>query len=333
MAQGIKALRYIQLGQETTAGTEVNATTLWLGVGSLEDRQAIEYVNADIAIMSGDGQTYSPYQLGSISFEPTPATFEQLGYILTAGIQNSNRAADGTGSGYVGTYTLPTTQANTVDTYTIEAGDNAQEEQMLYSFVEAFNLSGKSQEAVMVSADWLGRDVATGTKTASLSPPEDENILFQKGLLFIDTTGGTFGTTTQSNTLLEFNLSVDTGLRPLWSADGELYFSAVKYTAPEITLDVTFEHNTTSIAQKAVAVAEGARLVRLKFEGSALTTADTYTYKTLIIDLAGTWNAPFDKLGDIDGNSIVSGHFTSRYDVTADDWGKFIVVTQAAALV
>jgi len=333
MAQGIKALRYIQLGQETTAGSEVNATTLWCGVGAFEDRQGIEEVNADVAIMSGDGTTYTAYELGAIAFEPTPATFEQIGYIFTAGIKNADGVADGSGSGYTYTYTLPTTAANTVDTYTIEAGDNAQEEQMLYSFVESFNLSGKSQEAVMVSANWLGRDVATGTKTASQVPPDDEQIIFGKAVLYIDAVSGTFGTTTQSKSLLAFNIDVVTGVQPLWSADGSLQFAGLKYTAPEITMDLTFEHDTSSIAQKAAAVAETPKLIRIKIEGSSLTTGDTYTYKTLIIDLAGHWSAPFDALGEIDGNSVVTGHFKSHYDLTETAWGQFLVVTEASALV
>lgn len=332
MAQGIKALRFIQLGKETTAGTEANATTVWCGVGALEDRQAIVEVNADVGIMSGDASTYTAYQLGALSMEPTAATFEQLGYILNAGIKGVTGVADGTGSGYTYTYTLPTTTNNTVYTYTIEGGDNAGEEQMLYSFVESFTISGRSQEAVMVSANWLGRDVAPGTKTASQVPPNDEQIIFGKTKLYIDTAGGTWGGNIQSNTLLGFSLDVDTGVRPLWTGDGELYYSGIKYTAPAITLDVTFEHNTSSIAQKAVAVSESPRLLRLIIEGSALSTADTYTYKTLLIDLAGRWEI-FQPLTDEDGNSIVSGRFISKYDLTATDWGKILLVTDASALV
>ena len=80
-------------------------------------------------------------------------------------------------------------------------------------------------------------------------------------------------------------------------------------------------------------MAETPKLLRLKFEGSQLGTSDTYTYKTLIIDLAGHWSAPFDVLGDIDGNSVVTGHFRSHYDLTETAWGQFLVVTDASALV
>ena len=56
-----------------------------------------------------------------------------------------------------------------------------------------------------------------------------------------------------------------------------------------------------------------------------------YTYKTLIIDCAGKCVEP-GPLADQDGNDVRTGHLVSKYNVTASDWGKIIVVNEVAAL-
>ena len=40
---GVKALRKIQIGQETTAGTAVVATTIWRGEGVLQDEPRLSF--------------------------------------------------------------------------------------------------------------------------------------------------------------------------------------------------------------------------------------------------------------------------------------------------
>ena len=288
---GVRALRKIQCGVEATAGTAVPATTYWRGVGAIEDTQEMKFTEEDIGYLSGVDRSYVPALGAKITFADTPATFEQLPYILAAGVKNVvTGSADGTGSGKIYTYTFPTTAANTIKTYTIEGGDDQQEEEMEYSFVEAFKLSGKPGEALMMSADWIGRQVTASTFTGSLSLPTVEEILFSKGLLYIDAIAGTIGTTLKSNTLLGADLSVKTGWKAVRAADGQLYFSFIKSTPPEVILAITFEHDSTATAEKAFWRAQTARLIRLKITGTTLTTAGTtYTAKTLLIDLAGKW--------------------------------------------
>ena len=328
---GRRALRKIQIGIETTAGTETNATEIWRGVGVIDDETAPVFVEEDVGILPRTDRTYIPYVLGHLRFEDTPATYEQLPYILACGVENvQTGSADGTGSGKVYQYDFPTTTIPTICTATLEAGDNQQEEQFTYGYVSGFRISGAAQEAVMMSADWDGRQVAPGTYTASLTLDSVEEILFQKGTLYIDTSGGTFGGTQKTATMLAFDFTYNTGWVPLFTGDGTLYFTVNKHVGPEASLMVTFEHDTTAVAIAAAHLAETEQLVRIKVEGTALTTADSYTYKTLIIDVAGKWE--MDPLADQDGNDVRSATLTGRYNVTADDFGKIIVVNEVANL-
>jgi hypothetical protein len=330
---GVKPLRRIQLGAETTAGTAVAATALWRGKGTIQDDSPQKFAEEDIGFLVGVDRTYLPKQAAKIAFDPVEATYEQLPYILTAGIKAlTTGVADGVGSGKIYAYPFSTNAANTVKTFTIEGGDDQQEEEMEYSVVTALKLAGKSGEAIMMSGDWIGRQVTPSTFTTQPSTPSVEEILFQKTKLYIDAAGGTIGTTQKTNTLLAFDLDIKTGVTPVWTADGTLYFSFTKIVMPEITLKVTFEHDGTATAEKTAWRAGTARLIRLTATGTTLTTAGTtYIAKTLRIDLPGKWES-FDKIGEQDGNDIVVGTFRSRYNATAALGPSVTVVNELTAL-
>lgn len=329
---GVKALRKIQITAETTAGTQKAATTIWRGTGTLEDKTEVTFPEEDVGILGGADRSYIAFQDAGLALDATPATFEQLPHILEMGVMTATPTQDGTeGSGYAYAYTLPTTAVPTIKTYSIEGGDNQQEEEGAYFFCEDFKLEGKPREAVMMSANLRGRSVGPESFTTTATLPEVEEILFQKGKLYIDDVDGTLGETQKSATLLGFSLDVKTGLVPVFAGDGNLYFSFVKSTAPEVTLQITFEHDGTAVAEKAAWRAQTPRQIRLLFEGSALTTAGTYTYKTLIIDVAGKWQK-FDKLAEQDGNDIVTGTLLARYNATADLFTVLTVVNELSAL-
>jgi hypothetical protein len=327
---GVKSLRRIQLGKETTPGTSVAATTLWRGIGTIEDTLEVVHPEEDVGILGGTDRSYIPAVSGELEMEDTEATFEQLPYILEAGIDSQTPAQDGAGTLYIYTYTVPTTTQGDWRTYTIEGGDDQQEEEMAYCFVKEFTLSGKAGEALMVSATWEGRQVAPSTFTGSLALPTVEEILFSKGKLFIDG-AATFPATTQRLlTFLEMELKATTGLTSFKTGEGELYFSGVKRVMPEFVLDVTFEHDSTSVAEKAAWRAGTTRSVRLDFTGSA-GTGTTYSNKKLLIDMLGKWEK-FEKIGENDGNDIVKGTLRCRYNGTAASAGRFIITNLLTAL-
>lgn len=332
MSQGIKALRKIQLGVETTSGTAVAATALWRGMGTIEDTRETVFVEEDVGLLSGTDRSYVPILGASLSLTSTPATFEQLPYIGEMGIKTVTPAQDGAGSGYIYQYTEATTATPTIATYTIEGGDNIAAEEMEYSHAESFTIEGNAGESVMMSTELRGRQVATSSFTGAISLPSVDEILASKGKLYIDAIDGTIGSTQISNSLLNFTLNWTTGLIAVPTLDGALYFSFVKKTAPEITLDLTFEHDSSSVAEKAIWRAETPELVRLQFEGPALTTAGTsYTYKTFNIDLAGKWDN-FGALADQDGNDIVTGTFRARYNSTAAFFAELLIVNELTTL-
>lgn len=324
----------IQLGLETTPGTEVNATTIWRGRGMISDDREVRFVNEHVGLLVPTNRTYTPRVLGSLDMDDVEATYEQLPYILACGIKNvTTGASDGSGSGKIYTYDFPTgATSHTIKTATIECGDALQEEQMLYAFVTEFKLTGGAGESVRVSAKWNGRQVETGTFTSGLSPQSVDEILFQRGKLYIDDAGGTIGTTLKSNTFKSFTLNVRTGWKPVFTGDGNLYFSTIAFADPEVTLDMTFLHDATALGIKSDWRTENGQLIRLKFEGPALTTpGTTYSYKALIIDLAGKWEK-IEKIGEQDNLNVITGKFRCALDQSANLFATFVVVNEVSAL-
>jgi hypothetical protein len=333
MTYGIKPLRKILLGRETTAGTEADATTYWRGEGVMEDQLEVVFPDEDVGYLSGTDRSYIPKVAAAITFDETPATFEQVLHIFEAGIRTDAPSQNGTGSGYIYEYQWPTTTPNTIKTYTIEAGDNSQEEQATYFFVTSFTLAGAPNQAVTNAADWAGRQVAPGTYTTNATIPTVEEILFNKAKLYIDTAGGTFGGTQKTGTFLGFDLKVTTGWTARFTGDGQLYFAFVKQIMPEAILSVTMENDATGVAEKAAWLAQTPRKIRLRFDGSALTTVGggSYTTKTLIIDAMGKWEK-FGGLDEDDGDDTVTGDMRIRYNSTASQNMLITVVNELSAV-
>jgi hypothetical protein len=333
MAQGIKKLRKILLGRETTAGTNAAATTIWRGTGTFEDKLELVQIEEDVGYLSGVNRTAIPKVEAALELEEVDASFEQFKHILEMGVMTATPTTDGAaGTGKVYTYTFPTTAAATIKTYSIEGGDNAGEEEASGFFCEKFGLAGAAGETLKMSGSLIGRQLAPGTFTTNPTLPSVETILFSKGTLAIDTAGGTMGATNVASSLLEASLDVDTGWRAVYTGDGQLYFTFTKNVGAEIKLDITFEHNTSAIAEIAAWRAETPRLIELKWVGSAFATAGTtYTYKTLKVSLAGKWES-FSKIGDKDGNDIVTGTFLAGYDTTASKYAVVTVVDNEASV-
>lgn len=400
---GIRALRRIQLGKEATAGSSVNATTIWRGTGTLKNDLQVINPAEDIGIVTMTNRVYTPSAGGTLNIEATPATFEQLGYLLEMGIKAvASGVADGGGTGYVYSYPLPTTTKNSINTYSVEAGDDNQVEFTGYTYAESIKLSGKVNAAIEMSGVLKTRAVApvsytaatisftsttiadsanglgvfrsttsqvkvTGAATSgnnkifsvsagstasltvtggstesagstvtveqyfqSVSIPTVEEIIFNKAKLYID--GSTsIGTTQKSQTFLSFDLDLQTGWKGQPAGDGRLDFSFTKSTRPSGTLKVTFEHDGSASTEKAAWIAKTARAVRILCQGSTLTTAGTYSVKTLVIDVYGKWT-DFTALEDDNGNDTVTGTLTFGYDPTAATAGGFTIVNQISAL-
>lgn len=335
---GIRALSKVQLGAESTPGTNVATTTVWRGTGFIKDDLEVTFPEETIGVLGGTTRSYIGKYAGSIELTGD-LTFEQFGYIGNAGIKFATPTTDAS-SAFIRTYSFPILAASAVAstdlvTLSIEGGDNQQAEEFSYGYVSEFTIEGNAGEAATISATVNGQQVSPTTFTASPTVTDVESVLVSKGKLYADATTDTVGTTQLSQTLLGFSLSVNTGWMPVYAADGSLNFSFIKQTMPEITLEVTFEHNASAVAEKLNWRNQTARQLRLRFDGSALTTTDAgaaYDTKVFIVDLVGKWES-WDVLDEQDGNNVVKGTFRARYDSNvAAYYARIINANQLATM-
>lgn len=332
---GTKGLRRIQLGDESVEGTAVAASALWRGLGTLEDTQEVVFPDEDIGFVSGVDRTYIPQLSGNIQMESVPATFEQLPYILSGGVENIiTGVADGAGTDFIYQYDYPTTALQTITTYTIEGGDDQEAEELNGAFVESFALTGIGGEALMMEALWQGRTITVAAFTSQPATPAVEDILFGNMKLYIDAIGGTIGTTQVSQTFLGMNYACVTGWKFKFSGDGALS-PGIRYfdkSAFEIVVEITFEHDTTGVARKVDWRAQTPRLIRIENTGSAFGTAGTtYSNHTLLLDFAAKLEN-VTKIDEQDGNDILNVTFRARYNTTAAFFAQTIVVNEITAL-
>lgn len=328
MATGIRALQKIALGIEDTGtpGTLVVSSTRWRGMGMIQDTLTNVFPEEAAGNLGGSNLQYIAAYGGEIELTQD-ATFEQMPYVFTCGITALKTGVqDGAGSGYIYAYPFATTAVTDVNTLTIVGGDNIARESLGYCFVPNFSISGNGGEALALTSTFRGQQVAPYAVADTSTIPSVEQVIFSLGKLYIDDDTGTIGTTLKSQTLLGMTLNVATGWQEVHTADGVRTFSFIKQAAPEITLDVTFEHNASAVAEIAAWRAGSPRLVKLLFEGSTLAGAGTtYTKKSFIVELAGKWDN-FQKIDEQNGNDIVTGTLRVRYSSVAALFANLTVV-------
>ena len=330
---GVKALKFIQMGKETTVGTKVNSTFVWRGTGSVSDISEVTVVEEDIAVLGQPDRTYIGGYLSQFEMDAVAATYEQLPYIFEAGIEAETPTQDGAGSDYIYTYNKATTAQNTFNTYTVEGGDDQQEYEFGGGHVISYTLEGSAGEAVTVAATWQGQQLATGTKTAALTAPTGvDTILFQKGKIYVDDVGTYPATTQIEDTWIAFSYEWTTGRKSQGTGDGSLDWSFLKQIRPEGTLTLTFEHTASAVTQLSKFQAQTTQNVRMLFEGATHgTPGTTYSVNTWIADLTGIVTE-ISGLDDDDGNNIVEITMSLFHNMSDGTFGRNIVVNELSAL-
>ena len=167
---GVKPLRRLQLKKESVAGTNVAASVIYRGMGMGRDATETRFPEEDIGKMMQDvARGYEVRNMAEITFEESDATFEQLPYFFEAGVEAETPTQDGAGSGYIYTYNFAVSAQNTINTYSIEGGDDQQAYEASYCFVKELTLTGSDEGVLSIAGDWVGRDW-TKTTFTSLSP-------------------------------------------------------------------------------------------------------------------------------------------------------------------
>lgn len=331
---GITGLKQFQIGKEVTLGTAVVSTTYLRGETFGKDESEIEYPKEDVGVIGGVGRSFIPKQDGTVPLDETPCTFEQLPYLLNAGVRGVAGVQDGAGTDYIYTYPLPSTTVYTPYTYTGRVGDNQQAELWTALFAEEIKIKGDAEKAWTMSATFRGWPGGPTTFTGSVAIPTVSESIFGLGSLWIDAVGGTIGTTQKTNTFRSFELTLSKIYVARWTGNAaNKYYTHLNMNGePEITCTFKLEHDTTAVAERAKTRARTPLLLRIQTQGAALGTAGTaYTKKTIRIDMAGSYEEP-EEYEDDDGTTGLTFKFRNHYDPTFGSRGTIYIANELSAL-
>ena len=323
MAPGRKSLRKLQIGRETTAGTSAAATVrLRVKDAVIADLTEVEEMEEQIGYVGGPDRTIVKKYFGNVEFPDQPATFEQLPYFLAMclGGPVAGTSATSTDGAVAFATSLPLTTSANIKTYTFEGGDDHEAEKMTYGYCTKLKLSGKGGEVLQFGATIEGRQVTTAagfttSSSAVLKPVED--IVFSKGKIYIDPVTSSAGTSQIVGQIVGAKLDIAANIVPKWTADGELYFTFATFIDHAVTGKLTFEHDTAASGAsgaKADWRSQTAKMLRLEWTGSAITSGNSYPNRLLRVDLPVKWKV-VSALSDDKGNDLVMADFRSRYSM------------------
>lgn len=329
MAYGPFSSNRIQIGAETTPGTAVAADIIWRGpAADIEDTQVVMRPGQEenTGLLVPTERAYVAQLSAALSIPETEATFEHLPHIFEAAIKTATPVD--TSPTYTYTYAPGVSTANTIKTYTLESGNAIAGDgnEMEYGFVESFTLVGTVGEAWKMTSNWRGRQKTVAPMTGALSLTTVEEILFGKTKLYIDATGGTIGTTQESGVLLEASLTYNSGIQPVFAADGTLYFTAHKITPPSLDFTLTLELDSTAntvVTERAFWKSQTTRLIRLIATGSAS--------REFTVDIAGKYTS-VGGYQNSNGNTTVQLSGTAVYSSADSLFCEFEVVNLLSAL-
>lgn len=301
-----------QMGRESTPGTPVAATTVWVGLfASPEDDRNRNVAESDIGRLVALERTYDTVKRVNIPLPSTELTYEQAPHIFEAGLMTATPSGSGD---FTRAYSFPLgTTPPTIKTYTLELGNvlvSSDVHEVPYCFVRDFELSGAAEEAWMIQANWRGQQMLQTGFTPSLAVTVPEVAKFGNTRLYINNSGSAPGTTQLTGILMKSSIRIETGIREVPAGDGNLYYIAHKFTKPMVTFTITMELEqdggaSVVAAERAKWDEDAYRIIRLQCPGTS--------NRNMTIDMAAKYTrvGGYEKEGD--GNTVVTFEGRASY--------------------
>lgn len=246
MPQSLASLRTLQMGVEATSGTEANATSQIVGEWTVTERIDRDYeehprgVRADVHAGGDDLRHATEIKISA------NLTYEDIERELAACVDDPAHSGAGP---YVHTFAPVLSGPATYKSFTSEwyesDGTTKHVERLaLYSLCSKFKISGAMGELAKVESEWFARKSSSTTVTPGLAPPTGRaKISSDLFGIWINDAGASIGTTQKTGLLRSWELEVEGGNVPDYTADAasSLDFRAVKAGKLRGTFKATIE--------------------------------------------------------------------------------------------
>lgn len=337
----LRAFRRFSAGPETTPGTAVATTEPLLGVLAFQEQNEINQPDEDRNSLA---RHYADDEFVSKGVELSwtgDVNHRHILWALLMAIRGNITPTqpDSTNEPNAYLYTIAPSlttantpdQANGVDTFTFEFGDDKQAYEAEYCFATQIQITGAVNGVLQHTTTIRARQKSETTFTTGLTYSTVQRFPFNKCTFYIDASGANLGNTQKTGLLTAFTWTLDTQLRAFFAADGNLYFSSVAEDKKTVELQLTYKRGTDSESERDKYDARTTTFLRIKAVGQTEMDSGQANYPYLILDGAYrymTWPG----FGEQDGLTTEQVTAQSVYDAT---WGKTFqvaVLTDLAAI-
>ena len=313
----------LQLGQETTWGTPVAATSIFANLNGLP---TITPMAKDVIFDEQRGSLVPAFTNAQVV---TGAVFDLTGWVsfedilyLLSGVYGKPTP---TGS-YVWTFIVPGTATFTPVAYTMELGNLAATTAVKLSggLIQGWTIAGEQQKELSFTAKGFGNAATYGiTPTAALNYRTTELALTPEVAVAMDPAGTAAGTTPYAGQLISFTLAGDSGLMPFIAGGSKAPVSFV-YNKQTLGLKVTMAYSAAlDTALQANLLAGKTAVFQIKATSGA---------KSIVIGFSGALKSDPVYFEDSQGAQAVSLDMDAVYDSTDALYTSFVVNNSVATL-
>lgn len=337
---GVRALRGAQFSNvEGTVGTAEAATEVMLfeNLTFKSDPYTMYMPKQDRASLAANIET--PFPVSQfIELEADGSLYDRLANFMFSNSIRGNITPAAVGGGETLAYTwtyepalgTPNTpdETNGIDTFTAEWFDNLGEFETSYIFTQTLELSGAPNEDVKFNWSMGGRGATASTKTAALTAPSAKYYAQNQTKWFVDANYAGIGGTQITDTLKAWKWTFETMFTPRFTADGQLYFTALNEDAKKLEIELTLVRNSNTTAELAKRLANTTSYQRIALFSQGEIDAGQNNPSRIYLDYALKYTE-WPEYDDEDGTSVITVTGESFYDSTA---GKQFGVTVKTAM-
>ena len=290
---------YFQIGKESTPGTGVDATRRMYfdidGSNFTRERPPRPHKFA-----TGTRDNTRAFTLGNTvvgGAVSMPLSASELIELLLMTIKGGVTPSEVTASE---TYLWTFTPGESLDPATMEWFDGARAWEANGVYGNTLKIEFSVDGEAKVSSDLFGMALATSSMTSSLSERTPDFIEGWETNVYLDSFGGTPGTTQLTGTVINGSIEISNGLERKYFAENTQDAGAITIGELEVKAKLLFEaSNAASATEFSNWDNVTKRLLRLEFGQNELLEGSNYKFVT--VDLPGAWDAV--NLGSTDKNT------------------------------
>lgn len=304
-----------QVGKETTEGTSVAATkkVYWTGAPERVRNAHLIEVQTGTRNMAIDQQLRAVEATAKVA---SPLSAGEIVEWLLAGLKGGVTGVQNATTGqYDWTFVNASTAAHVLDPQTIEWYDGVRGWELNGAKIDELKFSGTISGEVTVEATYFARDMVQASITGSLTDRVPLYIEGWEAALYIDSFGGTAGSTIKAGTLISWSITIKNNLSRKYYGDNTTAAGGIVLGKFDVEAEFVFEANSIGYVEYQAWDAATKKLVRLVLGNNGAVIGTSSVKPQVKFDIPGAY-AMADLSGDDAGTKVYKLTLNSIYDPT-----------------